>query len=86
MIVRHNWINHGRGLGVVCCSTQSKTLDALYDCIGCGASISTDQLNITRANMCYDRYLRCVADRLWHEKYRPLAELVGLIEESDDQA
>ncbi len=84
MIVRHYWVNHGRGVGVVCSSAESKTLAALFDCSGCGATIPAAELNIKNGNLWNHKHVWRTADHIWHERLRPMAALCSLVEEADD--
>ena len=74
MIVQHNWM-WTIDRRFQCCGADHFRKPDGAQCIGCGALLPV---------WFADTYNEM--DRLWHEKYRPMAALCGLVEEANDQA
>ncbi len=51
-------------------------------CCGCDASMSNDEITKLSMAALSTESKRTTLDKLWHEKYRPMAALCALVEES----
>ena len=54
-------------------------------CRGCDASMSNDEITKLSMAAMSTESKRTMLDKLWHEKYRPMAEFAGLVEEAQCQ-
>ncbi len=96
MISKHNWFYESSISGYRC-SVRRNVPDVRgrwQNCFGCGAEVSIDevyqyegrnQINSSLHSRSA-RYPRAkeleTIDKLWHEELRPMADLVGLVEEA----
>ncbi len=88
-IAQHNWKHWAHGARVKCWGGPSR-----WDrgCHGCGAEISQVQaMHWMTVFFVQGKHGEPVLnvhglDNLWHQKYRPMAEFAGLVEEAGDQA
>ena len=87
MIVRHDWF--------ACAGKTAACRDSLVhesaarcpppDCRGCDATV-TYHYDPTRTGKFSGEETQSILDRLWHEKYRPMAGLCCMVEEADDRS
>ncbi len=91
LIGQHNWWSKFPG-GYICedqkvdgKSVHRVSGDRKLRCLGCGALIPiTTSIQDLQALSTEIDHWEFILDRLWHEKYRPVAALCSLIEEADD--
>ena len=97
MVAKHNWFfepSVNRYLCVAFHNLPSANISRATDCEGCGAMVSLDEIyryegrnrinsNLHSRNARYPRTKELdTIDKLWHEELRPMADLVGLVEEA----
>ena len=88
---KHNWlVDHG---GYTCGTAKRADPRTEFNCSGCNAIVHGDEITIKAFGPAGHRWtdedeaaFDAELDRVWHEKLRPMAELVGLVEEADGQA
>ena len=80
MIVRHEWFYFG--VFYKCDSIREQDpwvwRRRTVDCIGCGAEVPGKLMASQQTD---NEESQLELDRLWHEKYRPMAALACLVEE-----
>ena len=91
-MVRHRWMWRPHLYAWDCVGLQPDA-PGDYDCIGCGISISESEYRDNRPEEIppwweteNDAQGGALLDGLWHYKLRPMAGLVCLVEEANDQA